>query len=98
MITTAKPNQARPSAWAGLLLLALLLLDASLVCASRVLNLDGVDDFAREPVGTASPSTFDLTTFTVEAWVFPTETLGSWFVFSDSGYDRVAFIRTSLEK
>lgn len=41
--------------------------------AATQLNLDGVDDFAREALGTTSPSALDVSTFTIEAWIYPTQ-------------------------
>ena len=36
-------------------------------------ELDGQNDFAHEATGTSSPSPLDVDTFTIEAWVFPTQ-------------------------
>ena len=71
---------------AASLLVLTVALDAQAAEARQALSLDGVDDWVRQSIGASSPSGLDLGTFSVEAWIFPTQTT-RMYVFSDSAYD-----------
>ncbi len=54
------------------------------------LGLDGVDDVAVQAANVPSPSPLDLTTFTIEAWIFPTVIFTGtsiMVIVADSAYD-----------
>lgn len=53
------------------------------------LGLDGFNDVVREAEDVVSPSPLDVTTFTIEAWIYPPDSVG--MVASDSAYDLMVF-------
>ena len=78
-------RQSRRILMLGVVLTGLLLLFSASSWSATQLGLDGTDDYAREALGTTSPSALDVSTFTIEAWIYPTAEMEMAAV-SDSAY------------